>query len=186
MTKAIARFILYKLWGWKFVDKYPEGVQKSVIVVLHHTSNWDFPIGVLLRPAESIDTRFAAKSSLFWFPLGVLMKWLGGVPVDRSKHTNFVDAIAALYEKEDSFKITIAPEGTRSKVKQLKSGFYYIAMKAGVPIVCCKFDWGKMELGFSQPFYPTGDYEKDLPQILSYFKGTHGRIPENDFDIQSI
>lgn len=183
MKKALARFILYKLWGWKFVDPYPDNAEKSVIVVLNHTSNWDFPIGILLRPAEDVDTRFAAKNSLFWFPLGILMRWLGGVSVDRSKHNNFVDAVASLYQGEKSFKITIAPEGTRSKVTQLKSGFYYIAVKAGVPIVCCKFDWGKKELGFSQPFYPTGDYERDLPHILKYFKHTKGRIPKNDFDI---
>jgi 1-acyl-sn-glycerol-3-phosphate acyltransferase len=183
IKKAIARFILNTLWGWKMVEPYPQEVKKSVIMVLHHTSNWDFPIGILLRPAWDIDTHFAAKSSLFWFPLGVLMRAIGGVAVDRSKNTNFVDAVADLYEDKTSFKITIAPEGTRKKVAHLKTGFYYIAMKAGVPIVCCKFDWGKMELGFSQPFYPTGDYEKDLPQLLTYFKDTKGRIPKYDYEI---
>lgn len=186
MKKAIARFILYTLWGWKLEKRFPSHVKKSVIIVLHHTSNWDFPIGILLRPAEDLDTYFVAKKSLFRFPLGGFMRWLGGVPVDRSKHTNFVDAVAALYEDREVFNITIAPEGTRSKVTELKTGFYYIAMKAKVPIVCCKFDWGTMTLGFDDPFYPTGDYEKDLPQLLSYFKGIKGKCPEKDFVIPVI
>lgn len=183
MKKAIARFFLYTVWGWKMDKTYPKDLKKSVIIAFHHTSNWDFLIGVLLRPAEDIDTYFAAKRSLFWFPLGIIMRWLGGVAVDRSKHTNFVDAITALFNSRENFSITIAPEGTRSKVTHLKTGFYYIAVKAGVPILGCKFDWGDKMLGFSEPFYPTGNYEKDLPHILAFFKDVKGKHPESDFDI---
>jgi 1-acyl-sn-glycerol-3-phosphate acyltransferase len=182
MRKVLARFILHTLWGWRLDAEYPHEVKKSMIMVMPHTSNWDFPIGILLRPAYHIDTHFAAKSSLFFFPLGIIMRALGGVAVERSKRTNFVDACAALYSGKESFKLTVAPEGTRSKVTSLKSGFYYIAIKAGVPIVCCKFDWGSMTLGFSQPFYPTGDYEADLPKLLAYFKGVKGKISKYDFD----
>jgi 1-acyl-sn-glycerol-3-phosphate acyltransferase len=183
MKKAIANFFLQTLWGWRIETDYPKEVKKSVIIVFHHTSNWDFPIGILLRPILDLDTHYVGKSSLFWFPLGVLMRWLGGVPVDRSKNTNFVDAVADLYKDKESFKITLTPEGTRKKVTKLKSGFYFIALKAGVPIVCCKFDWGKKIIGFSQPYFPMGDYEKDLPSLLSYFKDIKGRNPEYDFDI---
>jgi 1-acyl-sn-glycerol-3-phosphate acyltransferase len=183
MKKAIAKFFLQTLWGFRIDPIYPKSVKKSVIIVLQHTSNWDFLIGILLRPTLDLDTYFVAKSSIFRFPLGILMRWLNGVPVDRTKHSNFVDAVATHFEGKESFKITIAPEGTRSKVTSLKTGFYYIAIKADVPIICCKFDFGNMVIGFSEPFYPTGDYEKDLPQILSFFKGVKGKIPENDFDI---
>jgi 1-acyl-sn-glycerol-3-phosphate acyltransferase len=183
MRKAIAKFFLQTLWGWKFDKVYPIEVKKSVIIVVGHTSNWDFPIGILLRPIIHLDTHYVAKSSLFWFPLGLLMRALGGVPVDRSKNNNFVDAVAALYEGKESFKITIAPEGTRDKVTKLKTGFYHIALKAKVPIVMCKFDYGTMNIGFSDPFYPTGDYEKDLPQMLSYYKGVTGKVPALDFDL---
>ena len=185
MLKAICSFILLKLWGWKIESVFPKDIKKSVIIVIPHTSNWDFPIGILLRPIIHLKTNFVGKKSLFNFPLGILMRALGGVAVDRSKHSNFVDAVVEVYNNHDQFSLTLTPEGTRSKVKTLKSGFYYIAYKAQVPIVCAKFDWGKKVLGFSAPFYPTGDYEKDLPKILEYFKGIKGRIPENDFDIPS-
>ena len=139
MKRIVAKFILQTLWGWKIETPYPNATApKSIIMVIHHTSNWDFPIGIFLRPILDLDTHYTAKSSLFKFPLGILMRWLGGVAVDRTKHTNFVDAVAALYDDKVSFKITVAPEGTRDKVDKLKSGFYYIAVKANVPIVMCK------------------------------------------------
>jgi 1-acyl-sn-glycerol-3-phosphate acyltransferase len=186
MIKSLARFILHTLWGWQLDGAYPQSAKKSVIVVFHHTSNWDFPIGILLRSAHDVDTRFAAKNSLFFFPLGLFMRAIGGVAVERSKRTNFVDACADLFTGKESFKLTVTPEGTRSKVTKLKSGFYFIAVKAGVPLVCCKFDWGTKKVGFSAPFYPTGDYDADLPQILAYFRGVKGKIPAYDFDIDSI
>ena len=98
--------------------------------------------------------------------------------------TNFVDAVVSIYNKRKQFNLTITPEGSRSKVKTLKTGFYHIAMKAHVPIVNCKFDWSKKIIGFDKPFYPTGDYEADLPKILSYFKGVNGMIPANNYDIE--
>lgn len=186
MRKAIAKFLLQTLWGWKFDKVYPLEVKKSVIIVFHHTSNWDFPIGILLRPILHVYIQYVGKSSLFRFPMGNIMRALGGIPVDRSKASNFVHAVAALYEKTDSLKICITPEGTRDKVTKLKTGFYFIAQRARVPIVMCKFDWGTKTIGFSDPFYTTGDFEADLPQILSYYKGVKGKYPEKDFDISTI
>ncbi len=183
MRKILAEFILLKLWGWKFETVYPVQTKSSVVVVMPHTSYWDFPVGILLRPIIHLNTRFIAKHSLFNFPLGYLMRGLGGIPVNRDKAITFVDAVVQLYKNDPHLILTITPEGTRSKVDKLKRGFYQIAMKAGVPIVCCKFDWGTKTIGFDAPFYLTGDYEKDLPQILNYFKGTHGRHPERDFII---
>ncbi len=183
MKKAICRFLFEKVWGFRFDPVYPTAVKKSVIVIFPHTSNWDFLIGVLTRPSIDLNAKFVGKSSLFKFPFGGFMRWLGGVPVDRSKHNNFVDAVAALYKNSDDLKIGIAPEGTRGKVTSLKTGFYYIALKAEVPLVMCKFDFGKKIVGFSDPFYPTGDFEKDLPQILAYFKGVKGKIHEKAYEI---
>ncbi len=174
MRQALAKFILLTVWGWKIETEYPKAVKSSVVIVLPHTSYWDFPIGILIRPVMHLNTQFVAKHSLFKFPLGSVMRSLGGVPVNRSKTINFVDSVVAIFKKNENFILTIAPEGTRQKVDKIKRGFYQIALKSGVPIVCCKFDWGTKTIGFSQPFYPTGDYEKDLPQILEYYKGVKG------------
>jgi 1-acyl-sn-glycerol-3-phosphate acyltransferase len=185
MKKALAKLIFYKLMGWTIETPYPnEKAPKSVIMVMPHTSNWDFPIGILIRPILDFESHFVGKKSLFFFPLGNLLRWLGGVAVDRSKKTNFVEACAALFEGRKKFQLTLTPEGTRRKVTQLKSGFYFIALKAKVPIVCCKFDWGKKLVGFAEPFYPTGDYETDLRLLLQYFKGVRGKIPAFDFEIK--
>ena len=185
MKRIVAKFILQTLWGWKVETPYPNATApKSIIMVIHHTSNWDFPIGILLRPILRFESHFVAKNNLFFFPLGNVLTWMGGVAVDRSRHTNFVDACAALFDGKERFQLTVTPEGTRARVTTLKSGFYYIAQKAGVPIVCCKFDWAKKIIGFAEPFYPTGDYEADLKQLLTYFKGVKGRNPERDFEIK--
>jgi 1-acyl-sn-glycerol-3-phosphate acyltransferase len=181
MRRALAKFLFHTLWGWKIDVPYPRHIRKSIVVAMPHTSNWDFPIGVLIRPIMGVNIAFAGKSSLFFFPLGILMKWLGGYPVDRSKHNNMVDAVVDIFKKTDDFILCITPEGTRSKVTKLKTGFYHIALKANVPIVCCKFDWGHRTTGFSEPIYMTGDYETDLQKILDYFKDTKGKNPEDDY-----
>lgn len=181
MRRVLAKFIFHTIWGWKIDVPYPSNVPKSVVIPMPHTSNWDFPIGIIIRPIMRVNISFAAKDSLFFFPLGILMKLLGGYPVDRSKNTNFVDACVNIFNKKDHFILAVAPEGTRTKVTKLKTGFYHIALKAGVPIVCCKFDWGTKTVGFSAPFHPTGDYQADLPKLLAYFKGVKGKNPEYDY-----
>ena len=181
MRGAIAKFIFHTLWGWKIDVPYPNHIRKSVVMTMPHTSNWDFPIGILIRPIMKTNISFAAKSTLFFFPLGILMRGLGGYPVERSKHTNLVDTCVGIFNAKSDFILAITPEGTRAKVDKLKSGFYYIAVKADVPIVRCKFDWGTKTTGFSEPFYPTGDYEKDLPELLAWFEGVTGLIPEYDY-----
>lgn len=181
MRHALAKFVFFTLCGWKIDVPYPKEVRQSIVIPMPHTSNWDFPIGIIIRPIMRVNISFAAKNSLFFFPLGLLMKALGGYPVDRSRKTNFVDACVAIFKKKDDFILAVAPEGTRTKVAKLKTGFYHIAVKAGVPIVCCKFDWGTKTVGFSAPFYPTGDYDADLPKLLAYFKDVKGKIPEYDY-----
>jgi 1-acyl-sn-glycerol-3-phosphate acyltransferase len=187
MKKAIYKFLFQKVWGWTIVDTYPQEAKQSIVMVLHHTSNWDFPIGIFLRTLVDANIGFVAKDSLFKIPIfGSYMRWMGGYSVDRSKRTDFVQAVANIFKSVPIFKLCFAVEGTREKVKSLKTGFYYVAHKAGVPIVPCKFDWGKKQVGFGQPFYTTGDYEKDLKQLLQYFVGAKGKNTENDFDIEAV
>ena len=177
MPAAFCRF-LFKIWGWKVESPYPYQEKKVVLIVIPHTSNWDFPLGLITRCALEINCKFVAKDSLFRWPYGFLFRWMGGIPVDRSRSNNFVENVAAQIKESNDWSIVMSPEGTRKKVDKLKSGFYFIALQAGVPIVMCKFDWSKKMIGFSEPFHPTGDFEKDLKKILEFFKDAKGYRPE--------
>jgi 1-acyl-sn-glycerol-3-phosphate acyltransferase len=171
---SIARFLFCTLWGWKIEGEVK--VPKFVVAVVPHTSNWDFIVGILFRPASNINhCYYAGKSNLFVFPFGYLFRALGGIPVDRSKSNNFVEAVAKLYSEHEKFGICIAPEGTRKRVEKLKTGFYYLAKEANVPIILCKFDWGNKTASYGEPFYVTDDVEKDMEFINSYFRGTQGK-----------
>ena len=125
-----------------------------------HTSNWDFPIGLLTRRAVGVDIKFLGKHSLFIPPFGWLFRWLGGYPVDRRKRTNLVDSVVDIFNQHDEFVISIAPEGTRKKVDALRTGFYYIARKAGIPILLCSFNYQIRTVLFGPLFYPGPDPEK--------------------------
>lgn len=183
LKKTIASFLFHNVWGWKSLNTYPQHIKQSIILIMHHTSNWDFLVGVLGRATHSIDSRFVGKHTLFKEPLGTIMRFLGGYPIERSKNHNYVDAVAEIFSKEPNFKVGITPEGTRKKVEKIKTGFYYIANKAKVPIVMCSFDWATKTLAFSEPFMTTGDFKADIPKILDFFRNTKGKIPEWDFDI---
>lgn len=173
----ISAWIL-KIFGWKILGQFPAACKKYVIAVAPHTSNWDFPLGLLVRSARKAKVVFIAKHTLFQFPYGFLFRWLGGYPVDRRKSNNFVESVVNIFNSKDEFAIVMAPEGTRKKVEKFKSGFYHIAKNAGIPIVLCKFDWGRKEVAFDEPFYTTDDEEKDFVKIYSYFKGVKGKNPE--------
>ncbi len=177
----ISRFIL-RLFGWKIEGRYPFEIPKLVLIAAPHTSNWDFPLGLLVRSALGIPGNFVGKDSLFKPPLGRLMHWLGGIPVDRSQRKNFVDQIVQRFREREQICLVIAPEGTRKKVKEFKTGFYYIAKGAGVPILMCQFDWEHKIVGFSAPFYPTDNQEADFQHIYAYFRGVKGKIPAYGMD----
>jgi 1-acyl-sn-glycerol-3-phosphate acyltransferase len=177
MIQFICRLIL-KIWGFKQTGTYPSHIPKKIYAVYPHTSNWDFPLGILLKGAIPMGVKYIAKDSLFKWPYGWLFRKLGGIPVDRSKSTNFVDAMVDLYQRYDRLSFAIAPEGTRKKVDKFKSGFYYIAVKAKIPIILVKFDYKNKEVHFSDPFYPSGNYDEDLKLIIAHFRGTVGKNPE--------
>ena len=180
MIARISKWIL-KIFGWKIEVELDEFPPKYVIIVVPHTSNWDFPKGLLLRKAYNQDIKFAAKDALFKWPLGPIMKALGGYPVNRQANTNMTQAIIDIFNSKETFKLNIAPEGTRSKVDKLKTGFYYIAKGANVPIIMCKFDYGNKILSFSKPFYTSDDMEADFKKIDDYFKGVVGKYPEKSY-----
>jgi len=180
MFSYLSRFLL-KVLGWKITGLFPEEVKKLIVVVVPHTSNWDFPLGILVRNSIKKDIKFLAKSSLFKPAYGWLFKALGGYPVDRSRSTNTVDAVKEIFDRHEVFRIAIAPEGTRKKVDRLKTGFYYMALAAEVPILLTKFDYKNKEVNFGLLYYPTGDKDRDFEVIHNFFQGTQGKRPERSF-----
>ncbi len=162
--------IVFKLQGWKLNNNFDPNVRKAVIIGAPHTSNWDFFYAVLALKHERIKIRIIAKKSLFIWPLGGIMRALGSVPVDRKKSQNFVDGTTQLFKESEELLIGLSPEGTRSLVTKWKTGFYYLAKKAEVPIYLGYMDYDKKELGLSKPFYPTDDREKDYLYIQQFYK----------------
>lgn len=169
--------LIIRAFGWSVKGKWPN-LKKTMVIVVPHTSNWDFPKGVLLRASLGVKVNFVGKASLFKFPLGPIMSALGGIPVDRSKSNNFVDAVVDLYNSRDSLNIQIAPEGTRKKVQRLKTGFYHIAKGANVHILMIKFDHANKVFELAEPFLPSSDQEADLKFIDDFYRGTVGKVKE--------
>lgn len=151
---------------------------KCVICIAPHTSNWDFIWSNLFNKAMRAKAHFFMKKEWFRFPLGKFMRALGGIPVDRSKKTSLTDQIAEEFEKHDQFQIGITPEGTRKYNTEWKRGFYYIALKANVPIVLASIDYEKKELGYKKIIHPTGNYDTDIIEIKSFYKNVKGKRPE--------
>lgn len=175
---ALAKFIYYKLMGWTLVGTFPK-IEKCVVIVAPHTSNLDFFLGLLIRKVMKEEFNFVAKSSLFKWPYGWYFKKMGGMPVDRTKNNNFVSACADLIRKSDNIHLTLAPEGTRKKVEKWKTGFYYIAKEAEVPIVLVAFDYGKKQIKVSEPHWTSESIEKDFEVYKAFYKGTSGKVKEN-------
>ncbi|MGB5277757.1 MAG: lysophospholipid acyltransferase family protein [Gammaproteobacteria bacterium] len=177
MLKAVAQFIL-SILGWQLEAKLPSE-KKYVIIGAFHTSNWDFPIGILGMWALGLKASWVGKHTLFRGPLGPIFKRMGGIPVDRTLHTGFIHRIAELYKTRDQMALTIAAEGTRSKTEHWKTGFYYIAVEAGVPIALGYLDWGNKKLGIGATLYPTGDILRDFETIRDFYKDKTGLRPES-------
>lgn len=175
--KALASFIYYKLMGWKLTGNFPD-VSKCVVIVVPHTSWVDFPVGLLVRKIVGVEINFIGKKSLFKPPFGWLFRYLGGAPVDRFKNEDTVASITRIFKSRDQFRLALSPEGTRKKVEKWRSGFYYIAKAAEVPIVMVAFDFGKKEVKISDPVWPTDDKEADFKTYLEFYKGVEGKIPE--------
>lgn len=180
ITSSISKFIL-RMAGWKLVGEYAGDIKKKVMIAAPHTSGWDLPLGLLVRSAIKAKIQFVGKDSLFKPPFGWILRALGGVPVDRSKSNNFVEGVVQIFSEREKFNFFLAPEGTRKKVEKFKSGFYYIAVKAKVPIQMMKLNYKERLLEFVEPYYPTGDFENDMKYIEGQFRGVIGKIPKYSF-----
>lgn len=177
--KWLARLIFFRIMGWKLHNEFDPSVKKCVVVVAPHTSSFDFLIGILVRKIMGVDFNFVGKKELFKPPFGWYFKMVGGAPLDRTGNQKKVDAIAEIFESREIFRLALAPEGTRKKTERWKTGFYFIALKARVPIVPVVFDFGTKTVSIKRAFKPTGNLEMDLEIIQLHYKGVKGKIPEN-------
>ena len=173
MKETFCKWLLRRL-GWKF-GPTGENLPKCVICVAPHTSNLDFILAQLYYAAIGRKAHFLMKKEWFFFPFNLLLKQMGGVPIDRSKNKSMTDRMAKEFDRYEHLHLAVAPEGTRKKVAEWKKGFYFIALKALVPIQLAYIDYHKKEIGFKGTFYPTGNAEKDIHTIRSYYKGIMGR-----------
>ena len=171
--------LFLQMQGWKIHGEFPYHLKKCVIAVGPHTSAWDFVVGLAVRSKLKLyHLNFLGKAELFKGRFGFFFRRLGGFPVDRFSNNNVVDQVAEQFKIRDQFVLALSPEGTRKKVDKLRTGFYHIALKTGVPIVLAGLDFGRKEISFSEPFLPTGNMEEDLKKIIHFFADKEGKIPE--------
>jgi len=171
-----AGFIL-KIFGWKIEADDMSELKKAVIIMAPHTSNWDFPIGRLALLERKVSIKTMIKRESFWFPLGVVLRWLGAIPVDRANSQKTVKSITDQFDKAEDFILLITPEGTRKLIKRWKKGFYFIAQKANVPIILGFLDYSKKIAGLGPVIYPSGDYDEDMKKIEAFYSEKVARHP---------
>ncbi len=174
---------MLKCFGWKAqgTEKL-HSIPKYIIAIGPHTSNWDFMVGILVRKAYGLEkVKFLGKASLFKFPYGFIFRGLGGHPVIRSGNQQQVDSYIQTFNAQIEFAIVIAPEGTRKKVDRLKTGYYFIAKGANVPIIPTIMNYRTKSVDFSEAFYPGQDVDKDLALLDQFFRKPVGKYPEKCF-----
>ncbi|MEG1615437.1 MAG: 1-acyl-sn-glycerol-3-phosphate acyltransferase [Bacteroidales bacterium] len=176
MKQKLAKFIL-NLFHWKVIVTVPK-LEKSVICVAPHTSNWDFIVGKLGYTSVGMTAHFLIKKDWFFFPFNLIFNSMGGIPVERSRKTRLVDQVVKMFDKYPVFNVAITPEGTRKRNEHWKKGFYYIALKANVPIQLAYMDFEKKIMSIEKVFYPTGNEEEDFAFINDYYKDVKGKHPE--------
>jgi len=176
MTKVVSLCFLGT--GWVNTGDIPAGVENCIIVYAPHTSNIDFVLGVTTFMVRGYRVRILIKSDWFFFPIGPVLKALGGVPVVREKSQNYVDFMANLLKTERDMRIIVCPEGTRKAAVQWRTGFYYAALKAGVPLVLTALDYQRKIACIGATFYPSGDYIADMTPVQEFYRKVHPRNPE--------
>jgi len=182
--KLISQIIL-KILGWELESQLPV-VNKYVLIGYPHTSNWDFIIGMLAKWAMGMPLNWVAKRSMFWGPLRPLFIAMGGVPINRHKSSGFIQKSIALFQCRNHFILGLMPEGTRSKTAGFKTGFYYIADGAHVPIALAYLDYKNKKIGVGKVLNTSGDIEKDFEIIKTFYQNIVGCNPENQSELVPI
>ena len=176
-------YLFARLVGWTFDPKPTNKIKKAVVVVGPHTSNWDFIVGKIAFMHYGIQGKFLIKKELFFFPFGILLKKMGGIPVNRSKNNRLTDQAVSFFDQSEELFLVFTPEGTRSYNPNWKKGFYYIAQKANVPIYLAYVDFENKKGGFHSIFEPTGNIDEDIKSIKKILSQFKGKIPENGIDL---
>lgn len=173
LLRRLALFLMW-LFGWRIEGKLPD-TPKFVLIAAPHTSNWDLPVMLSLAFAFRTGLFWMGKDTLFRRPFGAIMRWLGGIPIDRSKSHNVVEQSAEHFRKAESLVMVVPPEGTRQKVRYWKTGFYRIAESAGVPIALGFLDYRRKVGGFGPTVVPTGGIEADMETIQAFYANITGK-----------
>ena len=165
-----------KLRGWTVEGALPPEARKAVLIAAPHTSNWDLPYTLMVAFALRLNIYWMGKASLFRWPFGPVMRWLGGIPVDRARSRNLVAASAqAIVDADGPVQLVVPPEGTRDKTRHWKTGFYFIALQARVPIILAYMDYAERRSGLGPVFMPTGDVDADMAAIKRFYAPIRGR-----------
>jgi 1-acyl-sn-glycerol-3-phosphate acyltransferase len=178
-TRAFGRWLL-GIGGWRVEGALPE-LPRFVICVGPHTTNWDFVVGYAAKLATGLRASWLGKHTLFRGPFGALLRWMGGIPVDRRAAHGVVEQVAARFLEHDAMVLAVTPEGTRKPVTRWKTGFYHIARIADVPVVPVGLDWDARRVRIGDPQQPTGDEVADLERLMAFFRRVRGRHPERAF-----
>ena len=193
MLKPVAQFLL-KLSGWKVEGNLPPDVKKCVMIAGPHTSNWDLFYARCAFFVLKIPIRYTIKREMMrYFPLNVILKWLGAIPIERDKSKahragqgSMVHAMAKLFHDRDKLVVMVTPEGTRKFVKRWKTGFYLVAMRANVPIALGYLDYANKIAGIGPVIYPSGNMQEDMYKILGFYNNIQGKYPEKGVDMERM
>jgi 1-acyl-sn-glycerol-3-phosphate acyltransferase len=182
MSNWLANQML-KLLGWKIIGQLPD-TRKFVLVAAPHTSNWDFMYMYLVSKIFDIRIHWMGKEELFKGPMGPISRALGGIPVKRGHSMNMVQQMAQTFSEREELVLAVPPAGTRRKTDHWHSGFYYIAMEAGVPIVLGFVDYSRKQAGLGPIFTPTGNVRADMDIARDFYKDIQGKFPDNKSTVQ--
>ena len=166
--------LFLKMLGWRVEGEVPD-IKKFVMIAAPHTTNWDFPITLAITFVLKIKIYWMGKTAIFRWPFGAACRWLGGIPIDRSRSQNVVEQSVHAFNERDNLIMIIPPEGSRKKVKYWKTGFYHIATGANVPIMLGFLDYRRKVGGIGPTFYPTGRIEEDMQEIKTFYATITGK-----------
>jgi 1-acyl-sn-glycerol-3-phosphate acyltransferase len=176
--------LVLRLAGWRLHGAIPHDVTRAVVIAAPHTTNWDLLYMLAVSWALGVRPAWLGKRELFWWPLGSVLGWLGGTPIDRSRRGNVVEQAAARLRAAERLFLVVPPSGTRSRAPHWKSGFYHIARTARVPIVCAFLDYERKVGGIGPVFVPSGDIGADMDRLRVFYRDVRGKYPDNETPIR--